>query len=869
MASRLSTGLPGLDEVFQGLRAGDNIVWQVDAISDYVPFVQPYVQHALASGRDLVYFRYAKHEPLVPEGAGALVCHMRPEEGFEPFITGIHQVIERVGHDAYYVFDALSELSLDLYSDRMLGNFYMLTCPYLYALDTVAYYALLKNYHSYHAASPIAETTQILVDVYRHKGKLYVHPRKVQHRYTPTMHSLHVWEGDRFAPVTESSVIAEVLSSAQWSGLDTAHERPGSWTRTFIQAEETLAAWRKGEAPKRKLDEAFHLGLRMAITHDERALALAEKYFTLQDVLDVKKRMLSSGLIGGKAVGMLLARAILLKADPKWQDILEPHDSFFIGSEVFYSFIVRNHCWRLRQKQKNPKTFLDGADEARQRMLMGAFPDVMIDRFQNLLDYFGQAPIIVRSSSLLEDNFGNAFAGKYESVFCPNQGPRHVRLDDFLTAVRTIYASSMSEEALTYRAERGVLDKDEQMALLVQRVSGVQHGSLYFPHCAGVGFSFNPYVWDRSIDPKAGMIRLVCGLGTRAVDRADDDYTRVVALNAPQRRPEASFAAVRNYAQRRMDVLDLQANQLMSYDFVDVARRCPDLPLRLIATQDPDLLRMAEERQTPGAFPWVLTFDGLLSETSFADDMREMLSILQDAYGCPVDVEFTLNFRRDGGRRINLLQCRPLQVKGRAALALPAANGHSAEDALVQATGAVIGQSRLGEVGRFIYVVPAEYAKLNAHDRYEVAKVVGQLMSQEREREPGAVVLMGPGRWGTSTPALGVPVSFRDIRGASVLCEIVAMSDDLVPDVSLGTHFFSDLIEHDILYVALFPNRQGNHINSDYFLQSPNRLPTLLPSAAKWQNVIRVVDPGAGRVCLSADTFQQRFLCRPLPPGAA
>ena len=151
---------------------------------------------------------------------------------------------------------------------------------------------------------------------------------------------------------------------------------------------------------------------------------------------------------------------------------------------------------------------------------MGNFAKYIVDEFSEMLDYFGQSPIIVRSSSLLEDSYGNAFSGKYESVFCANQGPHHKRLQDFLSAIRTIYASSMSEKALRYRAQRGLLDDDEQMSLLVQRVSGVRYDGLFYPQVAGVGLSRNPYVWHECIDPNAGVIRLVFGLGTRAVDRS-------------------------------------------------------------------------------------------------------------------------------------------------------------------------------------------------------------------------------------------------------------------------------------------------------------------------------------------------------------
>jgi pyruvate, water dikinase len=185
-------------------------------------------------------------------------------------------------------------------------------------------------------------------------------------------------------------------------------------------------------------------------------------------------------------------------------------------------------------------------------------------QFEEMVDYFGQSPFIVRSSSLLEDNFGNAFAGKYESVFCANQGPRSQRIEDFVAAVKRIYASAMSERALRYRARRGMLDQDEQMALLVMRVSGRAHGKRFFPPAAGVGFSFNPYVWHPDIDPDAGVIRLVAGLGTRAVDRVDDDCTRLVALNAPMRRPDHNIEAVRSHTQRRVDFIDLDDNHLTS-----------------------------------------------------------------------------------------------------------------------------------------------------------------------------------------------------------------------------------------------------------------------------------------------------------------
>jgi pyruvate, water dikinase len=858
--ARLSTGLPGLDQVLKGLLAGDNIVWEVDSIDDYLPFVTPYWQGAVQRGQKVVYFRFASHAPLVPAGTGVEICEVHPEAGFETFITDIHQTIEKYGRGTFYVFDCLSELAADWYSDQMLGNFFMLTCPYLYDLETIAYFSVLRNYHSSHAVTPIAETTQLFLDVYRHKGKLYVQPLKVQHRFSPTMYVLHAWEGQEFPPVRESATIAEILTSAPWLQVESEHSKVGVWHRTFLKAEETLEAIHRGECPPAKGDEYFHRLMRMAFSRDNRLLALAEKYLTLADIIDVGKRMIGTGLVGGKSVGMLLARAILRHADPRWTEILEPHDSFYIGSDIFYTFLVQNGVWWQRQRQKDPQRYLEGAERPRHRMLTGEFPDYIIRQIEYMLDYFGQSPIIVRSSSLLEDNFGNSFAGKYESVFCANQGPRDKRLQDFLSAIRSIYASTMSEKALSYRAQRGILDRDEQMALLVQRVSGAVYGNLFYPQIAGVGLSFNPYVWSELIEPEAGMVRLVFGLGTRAVDRSDDDYTRVVALNAPERRPEANIDEVRRYSQHRVDILDLEANQLVSEHFADVARHSPGLPLDIFASPD----ESAAGGNGGGAFPWVLTFDKLFNETPFVSDMRAMLSTLQTAYDYPVDVEFTTNFFGDGSHKINLVQCRPLQVKGGGTITdLPATLRR--DDIVLEAHGAVIGQSRLVSIDRLIYIVPAAYGQLPVDERYAVARLIGRLAHVQEAHPPKILMLLGPGRWGTTTPSLGVPVRFADINTVSILCEIVAMRDDFVPDVSLGTHFLNELVEMDMLYLALFPTRPEDFLRKEFLEGPPNRLAELMPDAAEWAHVVRVIDPAsaisARNLMLYANTLKQRVVC--------
>ncbi|HEQ60347.1 MAG TPA: pyruvate, phosphate dikinase, partial [Firmicutes bacterium] len=614
---------------------------------------------------------------------------------------------------------------------------------------------------------------------------------KVYGRYSPTMYMLHKWQGSSFLPVTESAAISSVLTGAPWPGLKSASYRLGVWDRMFMHAEEVWSSYTRAECSEEKVKELFHVLVSVVLTEDPRLCRIIKRYLTLDDLIYIWKRMIGTGYVGGKSIGMLLAQAILKKSDSRWVELLEAHDSFFIGSEVFYTYLVLNDCWWLRQKQRHPKTFLDGAEEVRQRILKGQFPEYIVGRFCDMLNYFGQSPIIVRSSSLLEDSFGNSFAGKYESLFCPNQGPFEKRLEEFQNAIRTIYASCMSEEALTYRARRKLLDRDEQMALLVQRVSGAPYGDFFYPQIAGVGLSFNPYVWGKEIEPGAGMIRLVFGLGTRAVNRSDDDYTRVVALNAPQRRPEKAFEGVCQHTQQRVELLDLKAGQLVERSFEAVAQQSPGLPLKLFASLDEDILRLSRERGMEKVFPWTLTFEKLLSETRFVADVRSLLRRLQDAYQCPVEVEFTVNFFEEGQYKVNVVQCRPFQIKGSGALT-DTLREVAEEDVVFRAVGAIIGQSLFSTVDRIIHVIPSAYAQLVERDRYSIARLIGTLVKQAQAKKLENVMLLGPGRWGTTTPSLGIPVSFGEISAVSILCEIVAMRDGLIPDVSLGTHFFSE-----------------------------------------------------------------------------
>ena len=824
---RVSTGLSGFDQVIDGLRLGDNVVWQVDSVPDYRKMVDPYVAQARTEGRRLVYVRFGDHEPLVDSGPLTRLCHLDPTGGFETFATQVHQIAEEEGKNAFYVFDCLTELLQYWHSDLMIGNFFKVTCPFLYELDTIAYFAIIRGAHTYGTIADIRETTQLLLDLYQVAGDIYIHPLKVWQRYSPTMFFPNLVRGDEAVCITASSEVADLFSSIQRQG-----DRLDHWTVAFDTAREALALPpEQQESTKRSL-------MRRLIGGSDRMFELCADTFSLADILFIASREVGSGFIGGKSVGMLLARGILEReGGDRLAAVIEPHDSFYLGSDIFYTYIVQNGWWPIRAKQRTKDGYYEYAPELRTKLMHGTFPSAIREQFVELLEHFGQSPIIVRSSSLLEDDFGNAFAGKYESVFCVNQGTPEERYEAFENAVRVVYASAMSEEALDYRMYRGLFDRDEQMAILVQRVSGDQHGEDYFPHVAGVGNSSNLYIWDQSVDMEAGMLRLVFGLGTRAVDRTVGDYAKIVCLDDPLRLPPMSYGDEKKYSQRGVDVLSFAENSWRSRRFEDLIAGDLKTDGSLFVSADTQAAARSHEQGHRGVTPsFILDFHGLLAATEFPKLMREMLALLSRAYAYPVDVEFTANFGPAGDFRVNLLQCRPLQTKGVGTPA-PVPELSDAADCTFFSKGNFMGGNVRIPLEYVVYVRPQEYLGRSEQGRYEVARHIGKLNAALKGK---AVMLVGPGRWGTTTPALGVPVRFAELCNMAVIAEVASTDAGFMPELSYGSHFFQDLVESEIFYVAIFDDQPGVVFNPERVLDLPNLLQTISPESSPLADVIHV-----------------------------
>jgi pyruvate,water dikinase len=861
------SGIPALDEVLQGIRLGDNVVWQVDGLDDYLHFVRPFAEQALADGRRLVYLRFAEHEPVLEPRGGLETIVLDPSPGFDSFSGEVHSIIAERGKEVFYVFDNLSALVKMWATDELLANFFQVTCPFLFELDTVTYFALTRGLHTHSAVARIRDTTQILIDVYRIENDLYIHPLKVWDRYSPQMFLPHLASGDEWSPVFQSGDAAAVSASARRRPLQGTTGSIAPWDSVYRR----LSTYRM-VSPVALSQDVELLALKNELTrmltgNQPRFSDLAQKYFTLEDLFAIRDRLVGSGSIGGKAAGMLLARRMLVSGDDgdQFAGVLEDHDSFYIGSDVFFTFLVNNDLFRTRlQLTRSSHTTQEEFEAVEQRFLEGTFPPAILEQFGNLLDYFGQAPIVVRSSSLLEDSFGNAFAGKYRSEFCANQGTPEQRMEAFLRAVKLVYASALNPDALSYRRKRGLGESDEQMAILVQRVSGMPYRGCFFPSMAGVAFSRNLYTWSDRLDPAKGVIRLVFGLGTRAVDRVGRDYPRMIAVSHPQLRPEVG-QRIASYSQHHVDLLDLDSNALVSLPVADLLahRDYPNLHLLASVMTDDHLQDPISSVVDGPPESLVLTFNNLIRRTNLVRVLGSILEKLETAYGHPVDIEFTASVGKDDRVRVNLLQCRPLWLPGAAG---PAAMPEdiAAERVLFRANRMINGGVVRG-VRFIVYVDPRWYDSITTHEtKAALGRLVGRI-----NNHPAIVddktIMMGPGRWGSANIDLGIKVGYADIDNTSVLVEIAREEAGHVPEVSYGTHFFQDIVEDQIIYLPAYPDDPSSQFNTDFFTSAPNALCDLLPEAADMQPLLKLIDvpacSGGAHVSLVADPHSRRAVC--------
>ena len=590
------------------------------------------------------------------------------------------------------------------------------------------------------------------------------------------------------------------------------------------------------------LEEIKVVLIRNMISDQLAYIKIAKKWFTLSDLLDIRERKIGSGKVGGKSAGMLLAKSILSAvAEDDIRESIRIPESYFLGADVMYAFMAHNNLMRWSdQKYKSEDEIRADYPRIQEEYLSGVFPPDIREELQYILHNIGDRPIIVRSSSLLEDNFGTSFAGKYESHFCPNQGTPEENFREFERAIIKVYASALSADPLLYRRSKDLQDYDERIAVLIQVVQGEKIGSYYMPHAAGVGFSRNLYRWSPQIEREAGFLRLVWGLGTRAVDRVGSDFPRLVALSHPMLYSHSDPRSLARYSQREVDLIDLKANRFRSLPVSQVLNaRMPILRYIAQVYQDGYL---APIRSTLDVNPknLVVNMDEMLRRTPFAGRMKRMLHLLETHYQSPVDMEFAVKLVNIGTREpeveISILQCRPQSLLQEADVSIPR---NIDEKHLIFSTSQVLPHGQVDEIRYVIFISPEGYFGISSPpDRVALVRAIGRLNKRLAEE---TFICVGPGRWGTSTPDLGVGVNYSDIYNSRALVELSGEGVGTAPEPSFGTHFFQDLLESSIYPLAIYLDDADVVFNREFFYETRNRVLEYLPEAEDLTDAIKVI----------------------------
>ncbi len=572
-------------------------------------------------------------------------------------------------------------------------------------------------------------------------------------------------------------------------------------------------------------------------------IGIAKNHVTIRDIDTVLGHTIGHvtypGKLGGKAAGMIVAQKILLpilsERDADFEKYISVPDTWYVSSGVMSDFIDRNHFYGFHTHKYRDRDAIDEEFKLVGGMFeKAAFPPDVVEEFRTLIRQIGEDPIIVRSSSYLEDSFGLAFSGKYQSIFLPNQGSEDQRLSAFIRGVKTVLASMYGPDPIIYRRDHGLLDYNERMAMIVQKVVGRRFGDWLFPLAAGVLYSSNAWVWNPRIRKADGLVRLVFGLGTRAVDRVGGDYPRMIPLSHPALRPEVTPEQISKYSQKMVDAINLRTGEFTTIDFRTLAEesRHPDLFLAASLMEDGEMRAPLFRTQDLPPSSLCLTFENLLTKSAFVPLVKKVLSTVQSAFGRPVDIEFAWD-----DNKLYILQCRSLSMRREVERVVLPVGVRDENTLFITQSG--LSNAVITDIEHVVYVDPRAYDRL---DTVEKKRKIGWAVGQLNKRLTGRrYALMGPGRWGSNDINLGVRVSYSDINSTRLLVEIAFARDGYTPEVSYGTHFFQDLVEADIAIMPLYPDTKGSRLNEEFLLGSRNSLADIDPALAGLAEVIRAI----------------------------
>jgi hypothetical protein len=521
------------------------------------------------------------------------------------------------------------------------------------------------------------------------------------------------------------------------------------------------------------------------------------------------------GEIGGKARSLPFLHRLLELSGAQREfaphELLVP-ETWVLATSVFDRFVERNHLESCLD--------LDSDEEIRRRFLAGNFDGEVEEVVADYLATHG-APLAVRSSSASEDAYRHPAAGMFQTLFVPNRDPgRHRQL---LQAIKLVYASAYYSQVGHYLRAHGVPREDEKMAVALEAVVGHTYGNLHYPVLSGVAQSVN-FFPVAAMRPEDGVAIIVFGLGRRVV--AGLDGMRFCPRYPKLRpdRPEARDLIA--LAQHEFDAVDLtsagrelcgEADTLVTLP-VDAAMEHGTLR-DVTSTVDLESGVLLEGMLAEG--PRVVTFERFMRETLFPLPrvLSRVLELVSDGFGSAVELEFAFRFSDATSNRrgqFALLQARPMaSLEHSQNVVIP----QLPDEQVVLRTGMAMGHGAVDDLRYLVFVDPEEFS-LDASPR--MAAEVGAINNRlTRERQTYA--LLGPGRWGTCNPAVGIPVNYAQVDGARLIAELATPGLRVQP--SQGTHFFHNVVAGSLFYFMVDPGR-GDRLDLAWMRAQPNQAPT-------------------------------------------
>ncbi|MCK5807754.1 pyruvate, phosphate dikinase [bacterium] len=516
----------------------------------------------------------------------------------------------------------------------------------------------------------------------------------------------------------------------------------------------------------------------------------------------------SNGSLGGKGRGLSFINHLLERAKFTQHirniEILLPTTAI-IGTNEFDSFIDRHNLSIFIQKERDLQTI-------KAHFLSLSLSEALLTKLKK---FIGKAkkPIAVRSSGLFEDMLMQPFAGIYDTFLLPNNHPdADVRLKQLSDAIKLIYASIFSPKAHAYFHAVHYKIEEEKMAVILQEVVGVQNENLFYPHISGVAASRNHYPIE-NLKPEDGVAVVALGLGTYVVDgekafRFSPKYPKIDIVS-----PEQQIGASQNH----FYALDLENSTPDLIAGEEVCYKKENLPtaekagmlLHLASVYDYQDQRMKTSLSYKGAR--ILNFANILKYNQFplAEALEFILDTGSRAMGSEVEIEFAVDMSQKRAR-LYLLQLKPLIHSEGNITIIP---DEVEKDELLLCSKKSMGNGIRDHITDIIFINP------NSFDKSKTAKMaleVGEL-NKSLVEEDKRYILIGPGRWGTRDPWLGIPVSFDQISHANIIVE--AAIGDFKIDSSLGSHFFHNITSMNIGYMTVPGNSDASFVDWEWLSQ--------------------------------------------------